>query len=84
MYDPLVPEFSVIQVRLPPGEREARAAFGGPSTLIVTEGLGRLSTPGEDDIGLKEGSVVFVSTGVDVHFSSGSADRLVLYRTYYL
>ena len=67
----------------PPGEREAHAAFDGPSILIVTEGLGRLGAPGEDDIGLKEGSVVFVGAGIDVHLSSGSADPFVLYRAYY-
>ena len=83
VYDPPVPEFSVVQVRLPPGEREAHAAFDGPSILIVTEGLGRLGASGEDDIGLKEGSVVFVGAGVDIHFSSGSTDPLVLYRAYY-
>ena len=83
VYDPLVPEFSVVQVRLPPGKREARAASDGPSTLIVREGLGRLGAIGEDDIGLKEGSMVFVGARVDDHFGSGSADPLVLYRTYY-
>jgi mannose-6-phosphate isomerase len=83
VYDPPVPEFSVVQIRLPPGKREAHAAFDGPSILIVTEGQGRLSTPGEDDTGLKEGSVVFIGAGVDVSFSSGSADPLVLYRAYY-
>ena len=46
-------------------------------------GLGRLGAPGEDDIGLEEGSVVFVGAGVDVHFSSGSANPLMLYRAYY-
>jgi len=83
VYDPPVPEFSVVQVRLPPGEKEAHPAFDGPSILIVTEGWGRLSTSGEDDIGLKEGSVVFIGAGVDASFSSGGADPLALYRAYY-
>jgi len=84
VYDPPVPEFSVVQVALPPGAREAHAAFNGPSILIVTEGSGRLGTPGEEeDIGLKEGSVVFIGTGVGVTFNSGNAEPLVLYRAYY-
>ena len=83
VYDPPVPEFSVVQVRLLPGEREAHAAFDGPSILIVTEGWGTLGTPGEEDMGLKEGSVVFIGADVDVHFSSGNTDPLVLYRAYY-
>ena len=66
-----------------PPARGAHAAFDWPSVLIVTEGLGRLGAPGEDDIGLEEGSVVFVGAGVDVHFSSGSADPLMLYHAYY-
>ena len=83
VYDPPAPEFSVVQVRLPPGEREDHAAFDGPSILIVTEGWGKLGTPGEDDMGLKEGSVVFIGAGVNVQFSSGNTDPLVLYRAYY-
>ncbi len=83
VYDPHVPEFSVVQVRLPPGEREAHAVFDGPSILIVTEGWGRLGAPGEEDMELKEGSVVFIGAGVGVHFSSGTTDSLVLYRAYY-
>ena len=83
VYDPPVPEFSVVQVRLPPGEREAHGAFDGPSILIVTEGWGRLGAPGEEDTGLKEGSVVFIGAGVDVHFNSGNTSPLVLYRAYY-
>jgi hypothetical protein len=69
--------------RLPPGKKEAHAALDGPSILIVTEGWGRFSTPGEDDLGLKEGSVVFIDIGVHASFSSGSTNPLVLYRAYY-
>jgi len=84
VYDPPVPEFSVVQVELPPGEMEDHHAFEGPSILIVTEGAGTLSAPGEDGddgIGLKEGSVVFIGAGVDIRFAS--TGRLVLYRAYY-
>jgi mannose-6-phosphate isomerase len=66
-----------------PGKREAHAVSDGPSILIVTKGQGRFSTPGEDDTGPKEGGVVFIGAGVDVSFSSGGADPLVLYRAYY-
>ena len=80
-----MPEFSVVQVALPPGGREAHREFDGPSVLIVTQGAGTLGAPGEDeaDVELQEGSVVFVGAGVGVTFTSGSAGRLVLYRAYY-
>jgi len=85
VYDPPVPEFSVVQVELPPGEqREIHRRFNGPSIFIVTQGAGALGACGEGDkIALKEGSVVFIGAGVDVTFTSGSADPLVVYRAYY-
>lgn len=84
VYDPPVPEFSVVQVALPPGEREAHRAFDGPSILIVTHGAGTLGAPGEEgEIALREGAVVFIGAGVGVTFASGSAGRLELYRAYY-
>jgi hypothetical protein len=75
--------FSAVQVGLPPGEREAHAAFNGPSILIVTEGSGTLTAPGEDDDTDYEvpGSVVSVGATylyIGVTFSSGRVDRLAL------
>ena len=85
VYDPPVPKFSIVQRDLHPGGREVHREFDGPSVLIVTQGAGTLGAPGEDggDVGLQEGSVVFIGAGVGVTFTSGSAGRLVLYRAYY-
>ena len=92
VHDPPVPEFSVVQIVQPAREREVHRPFDGPSIVIVTEGAGTLAVaaPGEEDegkdgeVGLQEGSVAFIGTGVDVAFAtSGDADRLVLYRAYY-
>jgi mannose-6-phosphate isomerase len=83
VYNPPVPEFSVVEVALPQGEQEAHRAFEGPSILIVTHGTGRLTGEG-GEVELKEGSVVFIGAGVGVTFATNEdVDRLVLYRAYY-
>jgi len=82
VYAPPVPEFSVVQVVLPPGGREVHRALDGPSILIVTQGAGTLGAE-DEEIALQEGAVVFIGAGVGVVFASGSAERLGLYRAYY-
>ena len=86
LYDPPVPEFSVLRVGLSKeGDDEQHAALGGPSVLIVTEGGGKIVAPkaqdGDLELEVKEGSVIFVGAGVPVKFIAGQT--LVVYRAYY-
>ncbi|KAM6497470.1 mannose-6-phosphate isomerase [Amanita muscaria] len=89
LYDPLIPEFSVIQVKLSPDEEERHPALDGPSIFIVTTGSGRIvwnQGPGEEtgslDVGL--GDVVFIGAGTGVEFITDrkSRDGIILYRAF--
>ncbi|KIL62126.1 hypothetical protein M378DRAFT_187424 [Amanita muscaria Koide BX008] len=89
LYNPPIPEFSVIQVKLSPDEKERHPALDGPSIFIVTTGSGRIvwnQGPGEGtgslDVGL--GDVVFIGTGTGVEFITDrkSSDGIILYRAF--
>ncbi|KZT20634.1 mannose-6-phosphate isomerase [Neolentinus lepideus HHB14362 ss-1] len=79
LYDPPVPEFSVLQVKVSStgGEavgRETLPPIAGPSIAIVTEGSGSLrwGAQGSKDAGGVEvgtGQVVFVGAGTEVEIS---------------
>jgi len=81
LYDPPIPEFSVLQLALPRGETETHRAIGGPSVCVVTEGRGvvRWEGGGTLDVGL--GDVVFVGAGTRVGWGAGE-EGLVVYRAY--
>ena len=67
LYDPPIPEFSVIQVKLRSGGKECHDEIRGPSIAIVTEGKGKVSWGLESEtlnIGL--GDVFFVDAGNQV------------------
>ena len=83
LYDPPIPEFSVIQVKLPSGGRECHDGIRGPSLAIVTEGKGKVSwrLEGEDlDIGL--GDVFFVGAGTRIELEASGVEELVIYRAF--
>lgn len=81
LYDPPIPEFSVVQIDLPGGGKETHPGVDGPSLIVVTEGAGSVSwsspDPGSLKVGL--GDVFFVGAGTQVEFSNES-ERLVMYR----
>ncbi|TDL29005.1 mannose-6-phosphate isomerase [Rickenella mellea] len=73
IYDPPVPEFSVIHVKLPKESTEIHEAVQGPSIVIVTAGNGQIrwkdnGTEREDQLSL--GRVFFVGAGVPVEFKT--------------
>jgi mannose-6-phosphate isomerase len=82
LYDPPIPEFSVIQVKLPSGMKECHDEIRGPSIAIVTEGKGKVSWGLESlDVGL--GDVFFVGAGIRIEFeASGGVEGLVVYRAF--
>ncbi|KZV81452.1 mannos-6-phosphate isomerase [Exidia glandulosa HHB12029] len=81
IYDPPVPEFSVLATRLAPGGTEEQRPFKGPSVGIVTSGTGRV-TWGADELSLNEGTVFFVGAGTKVTLSAGKAGELVVHRAF--
>lgn len=83
LYDPPIPEFSVIQVKLPSGAKECHDEIRGPSIAIVTEGKGKVSwgLEGEAlDIGL--GDVFFVGAETRIELEANDAGEFVIYRAF--
>ena len=83
LYNPPIPEFSVIQVKLPTGGKECHDEIRGPSIAIVTEGKGKVTwgLEGESlDIGL--GDVFFVGAGTGIELEASGVGELVIYRAF--
>ncbi|KAF9538535.1 mannose-6-phosphate isomerase [Agrocybe pediades] len=81
LYDPPIPEFSVVQVKLLEGKKEEHPPLGGPSIAIVTEGKGKVSWGDESlDVGL--GEVFFIGAASGVTFKNEGEGRLTIYRAY--
>ncbi|KAG8761742.1 Mannose-6-phosphate isomerase [Ceratobasidium sp. 428] len=83
LYDPPIPEFSVLLTDVPARKSASHRPLDGPSIFIVTSGNGSFSFNGGDekqDI-KSEGEVWFVGAGTSVKFTAGSTG-LVLYRAF--
>jgi len=81
LYDPPIPEFSVIQVKLPSDAKECHNEIKGPSIAIVTNGNGKVSWGSELlDIGL--GDVFFIGAGTKIEFEASDVGELVVYRAF--
>ena len=81
LYDPPIPEFSVIQVKLPTRGKECHDGIRGPSIVIVTEGKGKVSWADEGlDIGL--GDVFFVGAETRIELEANGVGELVIYRAF--
>ncbi|KAF7309751.1 Mannose-6-phosphate isomerase [Mycena indigotica] len=78
LYDPPIPEFSVVQVSLA-GSQETHPPLAGPSIAIVTEGNCTIQWK-EGQVELKQGEVAFIGANAEVSFAS--KDRLTLYRAF--
>ncbi|KAG5715778.1 Mannose-6-phosphate isomerase [Termitomyces sp. T112] len=82
LYDPPIPEFSVVEVKLAPRAEEMHRPVMGPSIMIVTDGEGivRWGQPEKEeklDVGL--GDVFFVGAGTEVTFCAKEKE-FVAYR----
>ncbi|KAH9829839.1 mannose-6-phosphate isomerase [Rhodofomes roseus] len=81
LYDPPIPEFSVLQVLVPGGQTEAHPPIEGPSIAIVTEGKGALESAGEK-LEVAEGDVVFIGAGTGVKLVAAERGQLAIYRAF--
>ncbi|KAI0269431.1 mannose-6-phosphate isomerase [Gloeopeniophorella convolvens] len=83
LYDPPVPEFSVVSVALALGAKETHREVEGPSILIVTGGSGRLQWA-DGSVDVTQGEVVFIGAATAVDFLAGGSDgdKLTLYRAF--
>jgi len=81
LYDPPIPEFSVIQVTLPAGQRETHQKLGGPSVGIVIAGGGVVRWENEK-LGVGLGDVFVVGADTQVEFEAQGGEELVVYRAF--
>lgn len=79
LYNPPIPEFAVLLVKVSAGDKETHDGLEGPSLLIVTEGKGRLVWS-DGDLTINEGSVLFVGASTKVTFEA--KEELVLFRAF--
>ncbi|KAJ7027893.1 mannose-6-phosphate isomerase [Mycena alexandri] len=80
LYDPPIPEFSVVQVVVGAGATETHPAVAGPSIAIVTEGAGTVNWTGGSKLDVSQGEVFFI--GADCETSFSSASGLTVYRAF--
>ncbi|KIW18730.1 mannose-6-phosphate isomerase, class I [Exophiala spinifera] len=78
-FKPPMSEFNMLVTELASGETEAVKPIDGPSTLIVTNGWGKMSVQGQE-IPLEEGSIFFIGQGVPVEISA--REQMAVYRAY--
>ncbi|KAF9465624.1 mannose-6-phosphate isomerase [Collybia nuda] len=82
LYNPPIPEFSVIQVKLPSDlKEETHRPVQGPSIGIVTGGGGVVNW-GNGELELRLGDVFFIGAGVEVKFGNRGEGELVVYRAF--
>ncbi|KAH9911116.1 mannose-6-phosphate isomerase [Fomitopsis serialis] len=81
LYNPPIPEFSVLQVLIPSGETEVHPPIEGPSIAIVTEGKGALEWAGEKLV-VAEGDVLFIGAGTGVKLLASGDGQLAIYRAF--
>ncbi|KXN90327.1 Mannose-6-phosphate isomerase [Leucoagaricus sp. SymC.cos] len=83
LYDPPIPEFSVIKADILAGEIEKHPKLDGPSIVIVTEGRGSIQWTGgeERDLELGVGEVFYVGAGTEISIRAGGT-KCVVYRAF--
>ncbi|KAF5365186.1 hypothetical protein D9758_005347 [Tetrapyrgos nigripes] len=82
LYDPPIPEFSVVQVKLESGQQgETHPPVDGPSLTVVTEGNGTVKwdEDGDKEFHIQQGDVFFVGAGTGLEITGNG---LALYRAF--
>lgn len=79
LYDPPIPEFSVVMTALEAGQSDTHRVVEGPSIAIVTEGAATVSW-GSGELPVSVGDVFFVGSGLEL--SVKASDSLVLFRAF--
>ncbi|KAF9483080.1 mannose-6-phosphate isomerase [Pholiota conissans] len=85
LYDPPIPEFSVIRMRLYHQDSiEFHEPRRGPSLAIVTAGKGLVSwySSVEENLELSLGDVFFIGAGTAIRFKNTEDTPLILYRAF--
>lgn len=80
LYDPPIPEFAAIEIKLGASEKDEHRVLEGPSIASVTAGSGEVRWA-EESLSITEGDVLFLGTGISVSFNGGE-QGLTLYRAF--
>lgn len=78
LYDPPIPEFCVVQVKLESESKETHPAVQGPSLTVVTEGKGVVMW-NQETLTIEKGDVFFVGANTGIQLEG---EGLVLYRAF--
>jgi mannose-6-phosphate isomerase len=80
LYDPPIPEFSVLEIKLGSGSEEVHRGIGGPSVAIVTAGSCKIKWLG-GELEATTGEVFFVGAGTEVRIV-GKEEETEVYRAF--
>ncbi|KAH7915200.1 mannose-6-phosphate isomerase [Hygrophoropsis aurantiaca] len=82
-YDPPIPDFTVLEVKVGKGNVASHKEIDGPSIAIAVQGTGSVSWQnGQKSLELSTGNVIFLGARVAVDFKGGSEGEFVVYRAY--
>ena len=85
LYDPPIPEFSVVNTILTPGQTEGHREIDGPSIALIASGKGKLQwSSGTLDVARGEAIFVGANTAVDFFAAGeeGESEKLEIYRAF--
>ncbi|TBU23587.1 mannose-6-phosphate isomerase [Dichomitus squalens] len=82
LYDPPIPEFSVLRAVVPSGETETHPPIDGPSIAIVTGGKGTVVWGSREQLNVSEGDVFFVGASHEIELVAAGGDALVVHRAF--
>jgi len=80
LFDPPIPEFSVLRIELGSGSEEVHRRLKGPSIAIVTGGSCGVEWPG-GELGARTGDVFFVTAETEVKVV-GKEEKTEVYRAF--
>lgn len=83
LYDPPIPEFSVLNTTLTSGQTEVHRAIDGPSIAIIASGKGKIQWS-NDTLDVVRGEAIFISANTAISlFAAGEKDeKLEIYRAF--
>lgn len=81
LYDPPIPEFSVVSTTLAPGQTEGQRAIDGPSIAIVASGKAELQWA-SGSLDVVRGEVIFVGAGMSINLFATGDEKLEIYRAF--
>ena len=87
LYDPPIPEFSLVNTTLKSGQTEVHRAIDGPSIAIIASGKGKIQWS-DGSLDVVRGEAVFVGANIAINlladsFAAGEEDEtLEIYRAF--